>query len=375
MNSNNFFSRIFWDYIYSGREWTPVESRQVSFINGFSIIGISASVGFGIYRVLIGEYIPGGIEIAIGTIGVFNVLYLRKSFNSERAGGVLLSIMVVMIAFLFVNGGIAGTGLYWAFTFPVLAFFLFDDTMGLRWNVGLLFVLSVISLAKLTGIVTTPYDWIVLRQAFFSFMAVVGLLYFYTKFTGINARILAERTQKMETIFSAEKQQIEEKAQVAEKSLKDKLDNFFQTAGDLMCLANSEGYFIEINPAFTKILGYTPEELLGTPFVNFVHPDDKEKTKQTMDKLNRGELVENFTNRYMKKDGTYTWFMWNATPHNGTIYALAHPVSGLMETQEELEAKLAELEKLNRLMINRELMMIEMKRELKALKEDSKNQL
>lgn len=367
MNSKNFLSKLFWNYIYAGKDWDPVQSRQVSFINSFSFIGVLSAIGFGVYRAAIGE--TGGlVEVVIGLIGALNVWHLRRSFNTDRASWIVLLLMVGMIAFLFVDGGIAGTGLYWAFTFPVLAFFLFDDTVGLLWNLALLMVLAVISLAKVVGLVSIHYEWIVLRQAFFSFSAVVGLLYFYMKFTGINARIFAERTQKLETSFKEKREQTEAWAHGVQRALKDKLDNFFQTAGDLMCLANNEGYFIEINPAFIKILGYTPEELLRTPFIEFVHPDDKEKTDQAMKKLIKGELVGDFTNRYRKKDGKYTWLTWNATPHDGVIYAVAHSVDDFMGAQEKLQAKVTELEKLNRLMVNRELVMIEMKKELAAIK-------
>jgi PAS domain S-box-containing protein len=275
--------------------------------------------------------------------------------------------MVAMSVFLFLDGGIGGTGMYWIFTFPVLAFFLFDDAVGLRWNAGLLLLLSLISLAKLLGLITIPHDWVTIRQAFFSFSSVVGLLYFYTKFTAINAHIFAEKTKQLEATFKVEREKIETTAHEVEMVLKDKLGTFFQTAGDLMCMANNE-YFIEINPAFTKSLGYTSEEILKTPLLEFVHEDDKEKTHQAMQKLIHGESVENFANRYRRKDGSYTWFMWNATAHDGVIYAIAHPVDGLMEAQQKLQAKLTELEKLNRLMVDRELMMIQMKKELAVLK-------
>lgn len=363
-----FLTKLFWNYVYSGRDWEPVQSRQVSFINSFSLIGVSAAIGFGMYRLLAGEYVAGEIEIAAGVLGLLNILYLRKSFNAHQASAIILLIMMGLLAFLFVDGGIAGTGIYWMFTFPVLAFFLLDDKLGLRWNLGLLSVLVLILLARNFGLVEIPYEWVVLRQAFFSFSAVVGLLYFYTKFTGINAHVFVERTRNLEESFNAKKQQIE----MNEKALKIKLDNFFQTASDLMCLASKEGYFIEINPAFTKVLGYTVDELLKIPFIDFVHPEDKEKTNQAMGKLANGEVVENFTNRYRRKDGGYSWFMWNATPYEDVIYAIAHPVDDLMGAQEKLKAKVVELENLNRLMVDREITMINMKKELAAIKGESK---
>lgn len=368
MNSGNIFLRIFWNYIYSGREWTPVQSRQVSFVNGFSIIGISALVGFGIYRILIGEYIPGAVETTLGVIGIINIWYLRKSFDADKASAVLLSAMVVMITFLFVDGGIAGTGLYWAFTFPVLTFFLYDDEIGLRWNLWLVGILSIISLAKAFGLVITPYDWVTIRQAFFSFSAVVGLLYFYTKFTGVNARILDEKTKEIEEKFKKQKEKIELTAQNAQRALKEKIDIFFEISEDLMCLASIEGYFLEINPAFTNTLGYNQDELLHSPYIDLVHPEDKENTLQAMEKLAEGKSIENFTNRYKRKDGSYTYLLWNATPHNGIVYATARPIDSMIETKEKLQTRLTEFEKLNRLMVDRELAMIEMKKELATIK-------
>lgn len=189
MNMKHFFKRLFLNYIYSGKAEESALGRQVSFINSFSLIGIVATFGFGMYRILIHD--PNGlIEIIFGGLCLLNILYLRKSFNIERASEVLLLLMIGIITFLFVDGGIAGTGLYWVFTFPILAFFLFDDRTGLRWNIGLFLVLIFLFSIKGLGVIEIDYEPIVLRQAFFSFMAQVGLLYFYTKFSGINAQTL-----------------------------------------------------------------------------------------------------------------------------------------------------------------------------------------
>lgn len=367
MNSGNLLTRLFLNYIYSGREWTAVQGRQVAFINSCSIVGISALLGFGLSRVLSGD-VNGWIEVIIGIIGVLNVLYLRKDYDLKRASAVILFFMALALAFLFVDGGIAGTGIFWIFTFPILSFFLCDEKTGLLWNIGLLSILALISVLSIFGIVEIHYHWIVIRQIFLIFLAVIFLLYFYTKFSGVNARTLEERTKEILMSFEAEKEKIERSAHQTEETLREKINNFYRATGNLMCIANSRGYFTEINPAFNKVLGYLQNELLDSPFVDFVHPDDREQTLQTIEKLNRGESVENFYNRYLKKDGTYTWLLWNATPHNGSIYAIAHPVDTLIEAQEKLKKKVEETEKLNHLMVGRELAMIEMKKELAALK-------
>ena len=367
MNSKNLVTRIFWNYIYSGKEWDAVQSRQVSFVNGVSLVGVASAVGFGIYRILIGE-IFGWVEVTLGLLAAGNLWYLRKSFNAYRASGMLLFLMIVMLALIFVDGGIAGTGIFWAFTFPVLAFFLFDDEIGLWWNIVLLSVMGLISLSSLFGVLEIHYHWVVLRQVLFSFLAVVGLLYFHTKFSSVNAKILLEKSRELKDSFNAEKEEIEIVAHKKELSLKEKLEIFFHTTGEIMGLGTPEGYFLEINPAFTKILGYTPEEVLKTPFMGFVYVEDFKNVAHRFAQVIQGEVIEDFSFRMKRKDGAYVWVMWNATFHEGMIYMVGHQVNDLVIAQETLQKKVHELEKLNQIMIDRELTMIEMKKELSHLK-------
>jgi PAS domain S-box-containing protein len=140
-------------------------------------------------------------------------------------------------------------------------------------------------------------------------------------------------------------------------------------------MANSAGYFTEMNPAFKKVLGYSEEELRRTQFIDFVHPDDILKTKEVIENLALGQGLENFMNRYRRKDGTYVWFMWNATPYDGFIYATARVVDDLVEAREKLEERVRESEEMNRLMVGRELLMAEMKKELAALKAERQAKL
>lgn len=84
---------------------------------------------------------------------------------------------------------------------------------------------------------------------------------------------------------------------------------------DLVATANFDGYFTEVNPAFTRTLGFTSEELLSEPFVNFVHPDDIEPTlAAVVEQTEQGNDVLNFQNRYRTKDGSYRWLEWTSSP-------------------------------------------------------------
>jgi PAS domain S-box-containing protein len=105
------------------------------------------------------------------------------------------------------------------------------------------------------------------------------------------------------------------------------LDPFFELAIDKLCIASTDGIFERLNPAFDA-LGYSHEELLSRPIVDFVHPDDREATLAELDKLKRGIATRSFENRYRCKDGSYRWLVWNAAPDGaGNVYALAHDIT------------------------------------------------
>ncbi len=109
----------------------------------------------------------------------------------------------------------------------------------------------------------------------------------------------------------------------------------FELSIDMLCVAGMDGYFKQVNPAFLRVLKYSREELLSRPFVDFVHPDDRERTIAEVEQLNRGEPTVDFENRYRARDGRYLWLSWHAAPLTGLglIYAVARDVTHEKETQ------------------------------------------
>ena len=107
------------------------------------------------------------------------------------------------------------------------------------------------------------------------------------------------------------------------------VERFFNYALDLLCIAGTDGFFKRVNPAFERVLGYTADELLGQPFRDFIHPDDRTDTAAEVSKLASGEQTLSFYNRFRCKDGTYKRLHWTSYPESGTglLYAVAREVS------------------------------------------------
>lgn len=122
------------------------------------------------------------------------------------------------------------------------------------------------------------------------------------------------------------------------KNTQQEFQNFIELSMDLVCIANVNGMFYKVNPAFTKVLGYSKEELEGTPFVDFVHPDDLEKTFKEVSKLETGHKTISFENRYKCKNGEYIVLSWNTAPDpvTGNLYCIARDMTLEYQQKEEL---------------------------------------
>jgi diguanylate cyclase (GGDEF)-like protein/PAS domain S-box-containing protein len=120
-------------------------------------------------------------------------------------------------------------------------------------------------------------------------------------------------------------------------------DRFFDEALDLFCVARPDGYFVHLNPRW-QLLGYEQSELLQRPFLEFVHPQDRESTLQVFQKLLLGKDLAQFANRYRRGDGEYLWLSWTARrdSQSGLIYAVARDVTEFKATQLALESTLGE---------------------------------
>ncbi|MDE3244228.1 MAG: PAS domain S-box protein, partial [Nitrospirota bacterium] len=146
---------------------------------------------------------------------------------------------------------------------------------------------------------------------------------------------LRTRAAEMEAEVYRRAQQIQEvnahlRAELdARKRAEEELDRFFTLSLDMLCIARSDGYFKRVSPAFTQALGWSVEDMVTRPFLDFVHPDDRAATLREVEKqVAAGEQVLRFENRYRRKDGSWRTLSWKSVPQpDGTMYATARDVT------------------------------------------------
>jgi len=117
-------------------------------------------------------------------------------------------------------------------------------------------------------------------------------------------------------------------------------DRIFNHALDMLCIAGFDGYFKILNPSWSKVLGYTTEELMAKPWLEYVHPDDREATKNIKASIVNGQEIYQFENRYICKDGTIKWLSWNSFPYpkENIMYGVARDITFKKQAEERLKS-------------------------------------
>ncbi len=125
--------------------------------------------------------------------------------------------------------------------------------------------------------------------------------------------------------------------------------HFFDLSPDLVCIAGFDGYFKRVNPAVSKLLGYSNEELYSRPINDFVCDDDKEATSRSRKHVIESNTLYNFENRYVTKSGEIVWLAWTSQPVESEklVFGIAKDVTYKKQVETERLALLENLKKVN----------------------------
>jgi len=122
------------------------------------------------------------------------------------------------------------------------------------------------------------------------------------------------------------------------KRAEEERSRILELTQDLICVAGADGYFKYLNPAWENTLGYSQEELLSRPFLDFIHPEDHGRNDEEVASLLTGKKTVDFENRYLHKDGSVVTLSWTATPfmEEGVFYCIGRNITARKRADEEL---------------------------------------
>ncbi|WP_439482613.1 PAS domain-containing protein [Cyclobacterium plantarum] len=130
-------------------------------------------------------------------------------------------------------------------------------------------------------------------------------------------------------------------AEILRKQQEDEMMLLFESAPEILAITAPDGYFVKVNPAFCKLLGYSPEELVSRPFMDFIHPEDIAKTKNELPEMfAREQKARNFVNRYLTKSGAIRWISWNSSEpfgEEGLVFSYGYDITGMKDLQNLLD--------------------------------------
>lgn len=120
------------------------------------------------------------------------------------------------------------------------------------------------------------------------------------------------------------------------------LQRLWSISYDLQAIASfTEDRFVMVNPAFTRLLGWTEYELTHRPWSSFAHPDDIPGAADAFERVRKGSECLRYEMRSLQKDGTFRWLEWNGVPdtNTGFVYLVARDISSLRTMIKEIEQR------------------------------------
>ncbi len=113
-------------------------------------------------------------------------------------------------------------------------------------------------------------------------------------------------------------------------------DRVWTATSDLMGVAGLDGFLKQVNPAWTRMLGWSEAELTTRPFLDFIDRDDHAETAEVVGRLAAGETVTDFVDHVVQADGGTRTIMWDATPDGELFHIVGRDITALRRTEEQL---------------------------------------
>jgi PAS domain S-box-containing protein len=275
--------------ITEGKKRADAPQMRVTYI--YALLAFVTLSVFGVLQIFV-EKDPtlGYLEIASGIAALLIAGGLKLTRNIVLASHLILLTILIMIAVMLLTGGTAGTGLLWAFIFPVAAFFLTNKKMGTWWMIALFVLIILITIGSHFGLITTPYSFVTFRQLLASVIVVTIGIYVYQQ----SREAMARQTRA---------------STVASKEDRIKADIIIDNIGEGVIAVDAKGNIALTNQVAADMLGWKIEELQGKSFAEVIPMVDAAGNEVSITErplartLEAGEALQ-IDATYLRKDST-----------------------------------------------------------------------
>lgn len=108
---------------------------------------------------------------------------------------------------------------------------------------------------------------------------------------------------------------------------------------EAVCVVDKQGVFVFLSPGSERVFGYKTHEMCGRNMLEFMHPEDKERTLLTVKDIMAGQKITAFENRYVRKDGSVVHLQWSArwSESEQVRVAVARDITSHKQVLEQLQ--------------------------------------
>jgi len=245
------------DFIIGGLEGIADRSalRRTKFLNVFSFFGIVYLTTTGTARMDQGHWVLGFIDLAVAAFWFLNLLLLRITKKITLTCFLGVAGFLTLLLFLFITGGVNGSGIYWLYFFPVIAFFLFGKRGGTAW-MSILFALvlglHLMAHFKLIIITYTPSATL---QVLASLFLETAMVFYYAKVMEDEDAVISNRNQELCQTNQMLENEMAQRQRAENELLR--ISQAMRSSSDAISIEDLDGIHLYHNKAFYSLFDYS----------------------------------------------------------------------------------------------------------------------
>lgn len=251
-----------WDNIISsgfGPDKSRTFLRRVKFTNALSLFGICFCFGFGIVRISTGQLTVGAVDLLLGILLSANLVILRRTGNVGLTSSLGVTGLLGLIFFLYITGGVGGTGIFWFYFFPVSIFFLLGVRNGLIWLAILYALILLLCLLSRAGVVTLFYSFATTIQMLASLLLESVMVMFYARVMDREEGLIDQHNRQLGQTNAALQNEIAQRQRAEQELLR--ISQAVRSSSDAMIVAGPDGKYLFSNKAFYDLFRFTLSEI------------------------------------------------------------------------------------------------------------------